>query len=171
VDLHLTAQASDWVLRWADQVKPQGRVLDVAGGWGRHAALFSARGHQVCLLDRDAAALAHVRQHWPQVNCIEADIENGPWHLDSARFDAVIVTNYLWRALWPQILSAIKPGGCLIYETFAAGNERFGKPSNPAFLLRRGELLERCAGMHILAYEDLELSQPARCVQRIVAVR
>lgn len=106
---------------------------------------------------------------------IEADIENGPWPLlqdgRPREFDAVVVTNYLWRALMPVLLQSVAPGGVLIYETFAAGNETVGKPSRPDFLLRPGELLQACAGLRVVAYEDGYLAQPERFVQRIVAVR
>jgi hypothetical protein len=108
--------------------------------------------------------------------CITADIENGPWpFIDSAgqpqQFAGVVVTNYLWRALLPTIIASVAPGGVLIYETFAAGNETVGKPSRPDFLLQPGELLAACAGLRVVAYEDGFVSQPERFVQRVVAVR
>jgi len=99
-----------------------------------------------------------------------ADLENGPWPLAGERFDAVVVANYLWRPLWPVLRSSLADGGVLIYETFACGNEVFGKPSNPDFLLRSGELLEACRGLHVVAYEDGVLDAPPRRVQRIAAV-
>ena len=83
-----------------------------------------------------------------------ADLENGPWPLAGERFDAVVVTNYLWRPLMPSLLASLADGGVLIYETFALGNEAFGRPSNPDFLLRPGELLRCCRGLHVVAYED-----------------
>ncbi len=147
---------------------PGARVLDVACGNGRHLRWFAERGAQVTGADRDAAALAPLTRSG---RVIVADIENGPWPLDNERFDAVVVTNYLWRPLWPALRAALADGAVLICETFAVGNEAFGKPSNPAFLLRPGELLEACRGLHIVAYEDGLLSGPARRVQRIVAAR
>ena len=101
---------------------------------------------------------------------IEADIENGPWPLAGRQFGAVVVTNYLWRPNAPAILASVAPGGVLIWETFAAGHEAVGRPSRADFLLRRGELLEICRGLRIVAYEDGFLADPPRFVQRIVAV-
>ena len=104
------------------------------------------------------------------VQAVQADIENGPWPLVGQQFDAVVVTNYLWRPLWPQILGSVRPGGVLIYETFGQGNAAYGKPSRPDFLLASGELLQVCQGWHIVAYEHGVRSQPDRVVQRIVAI-
>jgi hypothetical protein len=100
-----------------------------------------------------------------------ADIENAPWPLQGRQFGAVVVTNYLWRPLLPIILASVAPGGVLLYETFASGNETVGKPSHPDFLLQTGELLHVCAGLRVVAYEDGYLDAPERFVQRIAAVR
>lgn len=153
--------------RWSHLLGPGARVLDVACGGGRHLRWFAARGAQVTGVDRDAAALATLAGFG---RVIVADIETGPWPLAGERFDAVVVTNYLWRPLWPSLRASLADGAVLIYETFAVGNEAFGKPSNPDFLLRPGELLEACRGLHVVAYEDGLLSGPPRRVQRIVAV-
>jgi SAM-dependent methyltransferase len=142
-------------------------VLDVACGGGRHLRWLAAQGFLVTGVDRDAAALTGLPS---QVRTIVADIEAGPWPLAGQRFDAVVVTNYLWRPLWPALLASLADRGILIYETFALGNEAFGKPSNPDFLLRPGELLEACRGLHVVAYEDGRLDAPTRRVQRIAAV-
>jgi SAM-dependent methyltransferase len=143
-------------------------VLDVGCGSGRHVRWLAARGARVTGVDRDAAAVEPLRGI---AEIIVADIENGPWPLAGRRFDAVLVTNYLWRPLLPAIVAAVADGGTLIYETFAVGNEAFGKPSNPAFLLRPGELLEAAHGLHVVAYEDGLLDDPPRRVQRICAQR
>jgi SAM-dependent methyltransferase len=119
-------------------------------------------------VDRDPQAIAEVSSLG---EAIEADIENTPWPLGERQFGAVVVTNYLWRPLWPQILNSLATDGVLIYETFAAGNETVGKPSRPDFLLQPGELLARCAALHIVAYEDGFLYNPERFVQRIVAIQ
>ena len=121
-------------------------------------------------VDRDAEALAAARA-WGEA--VQADIENGPWPFADRRFGAVVVTNYLWRPLLPTILEAVEPGGVLLYETFAQGNETVGKPSRPDFLLRPGELLALCSGAdwRVVAYEDGFVPQPERFVQRIAAVR
>jgi SAM-dependent methyltransferase len=159
---------SHWVQRWSHLIAPGGSVLDVACGHGRHLRWLAERGHAMTGIDRSPEAIATVAS-LGQV--IEADIENGPWPLDGATFDAVIVTNYLWRPLLPIILASVAPGGVLIYETFAAGNESVGRPSRPDFLLQPGELLQATAGLHTVAYEDGFLDAPERFVQRIVAVR
>jgi SAM-dependent methyltransferase len=143
-------------------------VLDVACGSGRHFRLLHSRGFAVTGIDRDATALAPLRALG---RTVVADIERDPWPLPDERFDGVVVTNYLWRPLLATIVASVAPGGSLIYETFAVGNERFGKPSNPAFLLAAGELLDLCRPLQIVAYEDGVLDGPARRVQRIVARR
>jgi SAM-dependent methyltransferase len=160
---------SGWVTRFAAALPAGASVLDVACGSGRHVRWLAARGLRVSALDRNAAALDGLR---PLAEVIVADIEGQPWPLDGRRFDAVVVTNYLWRPLLPTLVAAVAPGGRLIYETFALGQERHGRPSNPEFLLRPGELLEAVQGeLRVLAYEDGELSPPTRRVQRIAAWR
>jgi SAM-dependent methyltransferase len=159
---------SSWVQRWAPLIVPGGSVLDVACGSGRHLRWLAARGLHVNGVDRDASALAPLQGLG---RLVVADIENGPWPFAGETFDAVVVTNYLWRPLMPTIVASVAEGGVLIYETFALGNEAFGKPSNPAFLLRPGELLEHARGLHVVAYEDGLLADPPRRVQRLVARR
>lgn len=166
--MHGTEEASPWVRRWSHLVPAGQPVLDVACGAGRHLRWFASRGHPVTGVDRDPAALA-AAQGLGQV--VQADIENGPWPFEGRRFGGVVVTNYLWRALLPAIVCSVEPGGVLIYETFADGNETVGKPSRPDFLLQPGELLDACAGLRIVAYEDGFLAAPDRFVQRIAAVR
>jgi SAM-dependent methyltransferase len=148
-------------------IAPGGAVLDVACGGGRHLRWLAAQGFAVTGVDRDAAALAALQGLG---RIVTADIENAPWPLAGERFDAVVVTNYLWRALWPALRACLGNGSVFIYETFALGNEAFGKPSNPDFLLRPGELLEACRGLHVVAFEDGLLDAPPRRVQRIAAV-
>ncbi len=168
---HDSPAPSDWVVRWADRVPAGGRVLDIACGKGRNAGLFAARGHPVEAVDRDPAALSWL-QGVANVTARCADLEQGPWPYEGQRFAGVVVTRYLWRPLFPSILAAIAPGGVLIYETFEMGNERYGRPSNPDFLLRPGELLEVVRGrLRVLAYEDLfEPGPKPAMVQRICAV-
>jgi SAM-dependent methyltransferase len=156
------------VRRWAPLIAPRGRVLDVACGSGRHLRWFAQHGHAVTGIDRDAAAVAPLQSIG---RIVVADIEHNAWPLPAETFDGVIVTHYLWRPLLATIVDSVAPGGVLIYETFAAGNERFGKPSNPDFLLQPGELLRACAELHVVAYEDGLLDDPPRRIQRIAAQR
>jgi SAM-dependent methyltransferase len=156
-------------VRFTPLIEAHGAVLDVACGRGRHARWFEARGHRVTGIDRDVQALAESGAS----ETVEADLEaGGAWPLPGRRFAAVVVTNYLHRPLFPSLIDAVADDGVLIYETFAAGNERFGKPSNPAFLLAPGELLERCGGLEIVAYEDGLIGDPPHAsIQRICAIR
>ena len=166
--MHGTENPSAWLQRWTHLIPPQSRVLDVACGAGRHMRWLASHGHTVLGVDRHAEAVALARAHGDVV-C--ADIENGPWPFAGQTFGCVVVTHYLWRPLWPHIVQAVAPGGLLIYETFAAGNETVGKPSRPDFLLQPGELLQATRGLRTVAYEDGFESHPERFVQRIVAVR
>ena len=143
-------------------------VLDVACGFGRHMRWLSQRGHPVTGVDRAQEAVDAVAGLGEAV-C--ADIETGPWPFAGRTFGGVVVANYLWRPLWPAILGSVAPGGVLIYETFAAGNETVGKPARPDFLLQPGELLRVCHELHVVAYENGFLDEPPRFVQRIAAVR
>jgi SAM-dependent methyltransferase len=152
-------------------------VLDLACGRGRHAQLFLQGGHPVVAVDLDVGGVGSLDD--PGLEVVQADLEAGPWPLTARRFAGVVVCNYLWRPLWPQILAAVADPGVLIYETFAVGNERYGKPRNPDYLLRSGELLEVVGGeLTVLAYEhglveevsDSGSPRPA-VKQRICAVR
>jgi SAM-dependent methyltransferase len=164
--MHASETPSDWVRRWSHLV-PAGRpVLDVACGAGRHMRWFAKHGHPVVGIDRDAQAIDAARGSG---EAVLADIENGPWPFAGRTFAAVVVTNYLWRPLLASIIEAVEPGGVLIYETFAVGNETVGKPSRPDFLLGPGELLQACATLRVVAYEDGFLEGPPRFVQRIAA--
>jgi SAM-dependent methyltransferase len=166
--MYTVASPSPWIERWRHLLPTGCSVLDVACGSGRHLRWLAANGHRVTGIDRDAPALSTLEGLGELVS---ADIENAPWPLPGRQFGAVIVTNYLWRPLWPQILDSVAPGGVLLYETFAHGNAAFGKPSRPDFLLTPGELLQVCAGWNVVAYECGQLSAPERVVQRITAVR
>lgn len=168
---HGSDRPSTWVQRWASALPPSGSVLDLACGHGRHVRHLAAQGLQVSAVDRDAAAIAALQGLPGVAEAIVADLEAGPWPLPGRRFDAVVITNYLWRPLWPQILDSLAPGGWLIHETFGVDQAHIGKPSNPLFLLRPGELLEVCRGLRVVAYEDGFLRDPDRHVQRIAAVR
>jgi SAM-dependent methyltransferase len=156
-------EASPWVVRWAGLVE-RGPVLDVAAGSGRHSLLFAERGLEVVAVDREPVNV-------PGVRFVRADLEDGaPWPLAGQRFAAVVVTNYLHRPLFAALAASLAEGGLLIYETFMAGNERYGRPSNPAFLLRPGELLEAFPALTPIAFEQgyVERPKPA-LIQRLCA--
>jgi SAM-dependent methyltransferase len=165
---HGGGEASAWVQRWSHLVAHGATVLDVACGSGRHLRWFAQRGCRVTGVDRDEAALAQSRDI---AQTVLADIESGLWPLPGRRFDAVIVTNYLWRELLPTLIGSVAEGGVLVYETFSAGNESVGKPSNPKFLLQPGELLRAVQGLRVVAFQEGFASGPDRFVQRLVAVR
>ena len=159
------AIASPWVLRWMELVD-RGPVLDVAAGDGRHSILFAERGLEVVAVDREPLEV-------PRVRFVHADLEDGsPWPFNGQRFAAIVVTNYLHRPLFPHLAASLAEGGVLIYETFMAGNERFGRPSNPAFLLQPGELLAAFASLTPIAFEQgsVETPKPAM-IQRLCARR
>jgi len=162
---HDIVAPSAWVVRWAPLIT-RGRVLDLACGAGRHARHLAGLGHEVTAVDREPRPLAGVR-------FVRADLEDGsPWPLPGEAFQGIVVANYLHRPLFPLIERALAPGGVLIYETFMAGNERFGKPSSPAFLLAPGELWTAFGGLHLIAFEQgLSLQPRAAMLQRLCAVR
>jgi SAM-dependent methyltransferase len=162
------SEPSPWVERWLHLIAPNGSVLDVAAGSGRHARWLAARGHAVTAIDQDGAALAPLRAI---AEVIVADIEAASWPLTGRSFDAIVVANYLWRPLFPILRASLAPGGVLLYETFAVGNETVGRPARADFLLTPGELLDAAVGLRIVAYEDGFLRDPERYVQRLAAIR
>jgi len=168
--LHLTAP-SPFVARFASLVPGGGTVLDLAAGRGRHARFFAARGHPVLAVDRDLQALASL-EGLERVKTLCADLEGGPWPCGSARFEAVVVTNYLHRPLFGTIEAALAEGGVLLYETFMRGQERWRKPSRPEFLLEPGELLRAFPALSVIAFEQGRVEAPfAAVVQRLCAVK
>jgi len=167
---------SAWVARWLAALPPGARVLDLACGSGRHALLAASLGHRVLAVDRDADALAELaaRAGAESVATQRVDLEQGAWTLPPAAFDAVIVANYLFRPRFALVCGLLAPGGRLVYETFGLGNEAYGRPSNPDFLLREGELIDRAraAGLTIAAYESGYVAAPKPAiVQRVCAAR
>jgi SAM-dependent methyltransferase len=168
---HDTLAPSTWVERFAHLVPAGARLLDVAAGRGRHARFFAGRGVRVIAVDRDADALVAL-DGVPGVETRVADLEGAAWPFTGARFDAIVVVNYLHRALFPQLLAALAPDGALLYETFASGNEQFGRPSNPEFLLREGELLGMTrARLTVVAFEQGRVGDARiAVVQRLAAV-
>jgi SAM-dependent methyltransferase len=149
----LSAQASSWVSRWLETLPRGASVLDVACGAGRHARFAAQRGLQVTAIDRDGAAFASLAA--AGVETVQADLESAAWPLAAGRrFDAVLVVHYLHRPLFGSLIDAVADDGLLIYETFAVGQQAYGRPQREAFLLQPRELLERCGDLQVLAYED-----------------
>ncbi|MGB5082766.1 MAG: methyltransferase domain-containing protein [Burkholderiales bacterium] len=168
---HEIDSPSPWVCRWARLIRPGGRVLDLACGRGRHARYLSALGFAVVAVDRDPAALATLEGS-RGIETRLADLEASAWPFAAASFDGVIVTNYLHRPLFGNLVASLRAGGVLIYETFAAGNEQYGRPGNPEFLLRPNELLEGVEPLGVVAFEQGMVSRPTRAViQRVCALR
>ncbi|MEJ3959521.1 class I SAM-dependent methyltransferase [Brachymonas sp. G13] len=166
-------QPSSWIRRFTPLIPAGTQVLDVACGSGRHMRWLAQQGYQPLGIDRNPDSLQQAAQ-WGDT--VQADLEDGsPWPLPDRQFGGVVVTNYLWRALFPQLFASVQPGGVLLYETFADGNASVGRPSSPEFLLQPGELLQQLAkagpGWRVIAYEDGFLGDPDRFVQRIAAVR
>lgn len=165
---------SAWIERFGASVEPGGVVCDVACGGGRHTRWFAARGHPVVALDRDVSGVADLRDD-PDVELVEGDLEVGtPMPVAAGTCAAVVVTNYLWRPILDELVALLAPDGWLLYETFAVGNERFGRPTNPEYLLQDGELLDLAArnALRVVAYEDVVVDEPRpACMQRIAAIR
>lgn len=163
---------SAWVCRFARLIAAGGAVLDLACGQGRNARHLAGLGYRVEAVDRDSASLAALAGA-AGITPRCADLERSAWPYEAGRFDGIVVTNYLYRPLFADLLAALRPGGVLIYETFALGNEKLGRPSNPEFLLRPHELLQWVEGrLQVLAFEQglVELPRPA-VIQRICAIQ
>jgi SAM-dependent methyltransferase len=164
--------ASPWVRRFSLAIPKQGLVLDLACGAGRHSLLLASLGHTVLAVDQDISAIEPLKSDSIQTQ--KLDLEGLEWPLLDQQFSAIVVTNYLYRPFLDELPKMLNEGGVLIYETFADGNAQFGKPSNPNFLLKPGELLALAgrAGLRVIAYEDIYLDQPKPAmVQRICAVK
>ncbi|MCC5872951.1 MAG: class I SAM-dependent methyltransferase [Gammaproteobacteria bacterium] len=161
---------SRWVARWAETVPADASVLDLACGSGRHGRLFLDRGHPVTLLDRNIAGVADLTA---QAELIEADLETDHgWPLGDRRFGVIVVTCYLHRPILDDIVEALAPEGLLIYETFAHGNEAYGHPARPAYLLQAGELLELARGrLTVLGYEHGYDEDPKPGIRQRIAAR
>ena len=166
--MHGTEAPSEWVRRWSHLIAPGSAVLDVACGAGRHLRYLHGLGYAVVGVDQSSEALA-ASDGLGELVC--ADLENGPWPFAGRLFGGIVVTHYLWRPLLPTLVASLAPGGVLIYETFARGNETVGRPARPEFLLTPGELVLACTGLQVVAYEDGFLHHPDRFVQRIAAVQ
>ncbi len=163
---------SPWIARFAPLIAADRSVLDLPCGAGRHTRFFLERGHEVTAVDRDVEGLSDL-EGVADLDIVRADLEDGsPWPLPGRRFGAVVVTNYLWRPLLPLIVAAVDEDGVLLYETFAVGNEAYGRPARPEFLLHPGELIEAVQGrLQIVAYEHGRVTSPSVAIkQRLCAV-
>jgi SAM-dependent methyltransferase len=164
------ATPSVWVQRFVPLIRQGGRVLDLAAGAGRHTRLLLDMGFTVSAVDRDIEGLRPLAGDTCEIRAIDLETD-AKWPLGGG-YDGIIVTNYLYRPLLASIAAALAPGGVLIYETFAVGNERLGRPRNPDFLLHRRELVDAFAMLSILAFEEGEVTRPRPAViQRIAAVK
>ena len=169
-DSTMTAAPSPWIVRHLALACAGGRALDLAAGGGRHTRVLLGRGFRVTALDVDTAGLADLAGAGG-LDIVGADLEAGSWPLPGRQFDLIVVANYLYRPLFPAIRRSLTPGGVLLYETFAEGNERFGRPRNPDFLLRPGELLEAFRDLQVVAYEHGIETTPRPAVrQRLAAL-
>ncbi len=168
-----SAKPPAWVERWSGLIPKPGRVLDLACGSGRHAVYLAGLGYQIDAVDIDLSLSETAQRSAPLVTWLRHDLENAAWPFEAGEYQGVLVTNYLHRPLSPHLIDALAPGGVLIYATFAMGQERFGRPRNPAHLLMPGELLEMVRGqMRVVAYEDvLEQADTPTRVQRLCAIK
>jgi len=168
-----TLSPSSWVIQFVSRIQKGGEILDIACGRGRNTRFFLDHGHSVVAVDRNLERLGELCNH-PKVSAMEVDLEGTqPWPFQKSRFAGIVVTNYLYRPLFPRFIESLDDNGVLIYETFAKGNERFGHPRNPDYLLEDGELLQRFGpSLYIISYEQLELGEPNPAVlQRIAAIK
>ena len=162
-------QISPWVERFADQIPSGGAVLDLACGGGRHSYFFLDREHPVTAIDRDISTL----QPRDGLEIIQHNLEDGSaWPIGRAQFAAVVVVNYLHRPLLPRLIGAVGQGGVLVYDTFAIGNEVFGRPSNPDFLLRENELYHAVEGeLEVVAYFHGRVDEPNPALRQRICAR
>ena len=160
-----------WITRFMPEIPPAAQILDLACGTGRHVKLFLDHGHNVTGVDIDISKCGDLARR-PRLELIAADLEGGPWPLQERQFEAVVVTNFLWRPLMGHILDAVAPNGLLLYETFGQGNEAFGKPRNPEFLLAPEELLTRVGdGFSVIAYEHGRIDRPDPAILSRICAR
>lgn len=161
---------SNWVKRFAKKIDKNGKVLDLACGQGRHTSLMLSLGYTTVAADINLSGIDSLNKH-KNLELMQVDLEQDPWPFEKKAFSGIIVTNYLHRPLFKNILSALTPNGILIYETFADGNQEYGHPQNANYLLKRGELILKVfPELTILAYEDLIVQKPRpAAVQRVCA--
>ena len=160
---------SPWVSRWANLIPSGHSALDITCGNGRHAVYLAGLGHPVSAVDIDLT-LSRFAHATPGIKWTRCDLEGEAWPYPGQEFGAVVVTNYLHRPLFDTLCESLESGGVLIYETFALGQAKYGRPRNPAHLLLPGELLEAVHGrLQVIAFEDVEEAERHRCMQRLCA--
>ncbi len=165
------AEPSAWVVRFAARILEAGTVLDLAAGFGRHTRFLRDQGYRVVAVDIDTTTLEEFRGD-AHIDLVEADLEAGTWPFGETTFDGIVVVNYLHRPLLPRLTEALGPGGVLIYETFAVGQEAHGRPTNPSYLLREGELLDLFDGaLEVIAYEHGLDTVPRPAVRQRICAR
>ncbi len=162
-------EVSRWISDHVDLFPATGLVLDLACGTGRHARYLASRGLQVTAVDIDISMVETISL--PNIDAMQFDLEKGDWPFSEEVFDAVIVTNYLWRPLFPKIVSSLKVGGIVFYETFAIGNEKYGRPSNPDYLLAEDELLMQFKGFEVLDFEHMKVENPKPEIKQAIAAK
>lgn len=164
------------LLEYSDALKAAaglGPALDLAGGGGRNGIFLARLGMEVVLVDRSAEALAEAgtaaREAGVQIRLLRMDLESGGEDpLAGMCFGAIIVFRYLHRPLILSIRRSLVPGGLLVYETFTLDQAAIGKPQNPDFLLKRGELLGWFRDWEVLHWFEGLRGRPERAVAQIV---
>lgn len=167
------AQISEWVRRYYRQFPKNGFILDLAGGTGRHARFLSQKGFKILLVDNQISKAKDL-QNVEGIKLVECDLEDGnSLPFPASTFQGIVVTNYLYRPIFPQLLCLLEVGGILIYETFAVGHEKYGRPTNPDYLLKSGELINLVSPqMRVIAYEEHSITRPTKAyVQSLVAAK
>lgn len=169
---YLPEEPSAWIVKYAPLINKKGRVLDLACGNGRHAMWFAKYDFHVDAMDCDDQVTSNM-VGINNINVIVVDVEASDWPQSDQRYDGLVVSRYLYRPLLQTLATMLNPGGVLIYETFMVGNERYGKPSNPDFLLRPNELFEVYSPLlSIVSFEQGEEEMPRPVVmQRICAIK
>ncbi len=163
-------QISPWIAKYWPLIPKDKPVLDLAAGNGRHSLFLMNKGYKVIAADIKTQALETLPEQ-QGLTIVETDLENAPWPFKAAQFSGIVGVNYLWRDGFSAMLQSLAPGGVLLYDTFAVGNERYGKPSNPEYLLKPGELKDLCAGLDILDYAHGDVTEPQPAVRQSIAVR
>lgn len=164
------SRISPWIEKYANLIPNRNPVLDLACGSGRHSFFLAAMGHDVVAIDINTEAIGkHSIPH--NLHIKEWDLEGRTWPFPKEKFSGIVVVNYLWRPLFPQMLFSLEAGGIMIYETFAEGNEKYGRPKNPEYLLAADELKQACSQTDILHYQHGFVETPDPAVKQYIVAR